>query len=1035
MIQPLLLIRLSLAVLLSANVLLAQNPVEIQFQIDPVLVQTGTEISFTVLTVPQVLSLTWEYQGGIAIGLWTGGTAVVNTVPQFQGRVTITATQLRIGSAELRDAGNYTAIVVPVATTGMTSNSRSIQLRVFDPVAGVSLIVPTIAVEGRNVSLSCTWTAGTETTVQWGKGGAPITPDSRITISGGSLVIDPARRDDAGEYSCTVSNPVSGQTARQSLTIFYGPDTPVVTKDSPKECVGGGDVLVGQTVRLTCTSDSLPPALFSWQRDGQTVTSGQLGDGVLTIQTFSTNESGRYVCTARNSITGGTSAQGTDLAIVGTCLDGGEVAGIVIGSVLLIIIIVLLILLIVFLLRRRRRERSEQRNTAVVQKTNADPIPIPPDPRPNGARELGQGPHPPLHYTQTRNPDHIHTAVPTDRGIPQTLPLNNLLFSDTHQRNNHTHANGLQHSAIQNTNSYLHNGIDNLAFTHNDVHNTNTLPNTQQHKSNIFIQQSAAQDGTQPPVVQVSLNTSPQTAQHNNNAQMPTIHVNLNSYPTNGQQTQQDGFFSPANTANVNASHAQQNLSYTGQLNPRMPSGQLYPSDPQLNGHIDAAPRAEPGLIPTGYTHLNRNTISQRNADTQTYQEDTGHRRRTDRNPDRHDATPSSSRRQMPWDRLRGTPSYPHGTHQRGRLSPEYPSETDYTTHPPLRDAREPNRLQPPPQSQNLLRSRHEAPSADRLSRSADLRSPNTQSLTQLEAAHNTHRSPHIQRESAQRDIRGLPRSQNSPRQEATHSNNPQALPLLSQQASAGPSAVSQAPTMQQRLTVAQGADTRVLADPNHLPQAHMAHQHRAAPIQTPPQGLDTQPQPVIPGANQRSQGGTAPVPYHSAQLNPSNLTQDALKTHTARSQVFPNRNQQTQAALQHRGPEARAPAAVAQHPPPPPPVIPLSQFQTLPKTRDQHKSPTRGPQPSRPPAQQRRTATMADNRHHHPGHGHVHATGHRHARAQAHPHGHGHAAHFTSPRQNATNLTLCWELCSHRSESLLSSDAIGFLYEHTNFC
>lgn len=95
-----------------------------------------------------------------------------------------------------------------------------------------------------------------------------------------------------------------------------GPDTPVLTKDTPKDCVGGGDA-IGQTVRLTCLSDSLPPALFSWQRDGQPVVSNQPDSGVLLVQTFSTNDSGRFVCVARNGITGNTSEQGTDLAIVG----------------------------------------------------------------------------------------------------------------------------------------------------------------------------------------------------------------------------------------------------------------------------------------------------------------------------------------------------------------------------------------------------------------------------------------------------------------------------------------------------------------------------------------------------------------------------------------------------------------------------------------------------------------------------------------------------------------------------------------------
>lgn len=118
------------SVLLSATVL-AQGPVQINFQSNPVLVQTGTEIVFTVLTVPDVFSVTWQYQGGVTLGLWTAGVGQVNPVSQFQGRVTIAKTQLKIGGAQLRDAGNYTVAVDPSATTGLTANSKSVQLKVF----------------------------------------------------------------------------------------------------------------------------------------------------------------------------------------------------------------------------------------------------------------------------------------------------------------------------------------------------------------------------------------------------------------------------------------------------------------------------------------------------------------------------------------------------------------------------------------------------------------------------------------------------------------------------------------------------------------------------------------------------------------------------------------------------------------------------------------------------------------------------------------------------------------------------------------
>lgn len=95
-------------------------------------------------------------------------------------------------------------------------------LFLVDAVSGVSLQIPTVAIETGNVSLRCTWTAGTETSVLWGKDGATISSstDSRITISGGTLLINPARRGDAGEYTCTVSNLVSAQTATESLTVY-----------------------------------------------------------------------------------------------------------------------------------------------------------------------------------------------------------------------------------------------------------------------------------------------------------------------------------------------------------------------------------------------------------------------------------------------------------------------------------------------------------------------------------------------------------------------------------------------------------------------------------------------------------------------------------------------------------------------------------------------------------------------------------------------------------------------------------------------
>ncbi|XP_043972027.1 uncharacterized protein si:dkeyp-97a10.3 isoform X1 [Gambusia affinis] len=982
---------LSLAVLISAKVL-AQNPVPINFVPALVQVQTGSEIVFTVKVDAAVFSMSWSYQNGATLALWTQSSISDNGVPQFQGRLTISATQLRIRAAQLNDAGFYTVDVAPTPSTNLVKNTQSVELRVFDPVGGVSLTVPSVAVEEKNVSLSCTWISGTEVTAQWTKDGTAITPDSRITISGGFLVINPTRRDDAGQYSCTASNNVSAQTSTKSLTVYYGPDTPVLTVDSPKKCVGGGDVLVGQVVRLTCTSTSLPSATFSWERDGRPISSGAPDTGVLSLQTFSTNESGRYVCTATNGITRGTSTQSYNLAVVDVCFDGGEVAGIVIGGFLGLLIIVLLILFLVVLVRRRR-EQEQWRNVVFAPKTDPIQRPLPPDPQTNGVWNLDQGLQPPLHQTnrQASQPERLITNNLETQASPQERTLNRQRNFDVQQNNSRTRTNQLP----QNLTSYPNDSFDNPAFTHMDSQNVNTAPNMQQQQNpNVLIQAIPGQGSNQPPAVQVSLNAPPNSNNLSNNAHIPTINVNLNSYPGNGQQAPQESSSPPHNQDLNGVPQTQNNFRDTSRLNAAT-QGRSYPSNHRLNGHVNPNFQDEAGLIPTGYTHFNNNMTSQPNENTETFQQEPEPRRRPDRESRQHESTPRSRQRRFPWDFLRGTPAYPSGMPQRAQTQPEADSDysAEYTVHPPIREGRTLNRLLPQSQADTRRRTppRRDPPSEDSQTQTyhAADHPPNANNVTLPERSHHTQRNPRADRERSQRDIRG---SQTALRQETIHSNNPQASPLMSQQATVGHAAVSREPTAQQGVTTPQGIDTRALADPNHLQQPHTAQQNIVAPAQT----RRGQTQPVMHGAIQPRQGGADPFPVPPAQHNPSNLTQTAVRAHTERAQVLKNRREQTPEALIHSGTvQTQTPAAGGQQPPPAPPPIPLAQFQALPKTHTQHKSPTRVPQPLRQnmPATQRQhgaphhTTMMPRNHHHHPGH--VQAGAHRHGHVHAHNHRH----------------------------------------------
>lgn len=598
---------------------------------------------------------------------------------------------------------------------------------------------------------------------------------------------------------------------------------------------------------------------------------------------------------------------------------------------------------------------------------------------------MGQDPQPPHLNTHERNPVQSYTSPQQDHSNPQAL-RSGQLNTNTHRQINQTQTNGFLNSSIANNNSSPHNGIDNPVFTQADNQNINT--HLQQQNPNIPIQAGPAQGSAQLPAVHVSLNTPLQTAQQNDSAQMPTIHVNLNSFSANGHQTQPESSFPFHSTYNQNVSQAQQNLNHTGLSNPRMQNGLSYHRDDRFNGPLEAG---QPGLIATGYTHSG--TTLQRNANTQTYLPQPDPHRTSDRISSRQNTPASLSPRQMPWDRLRGTPAYPSGTVRLGQMSIEnFSNATDYTTHPPIREERNRSLSQSETAPRSRAPARYAALSTKRQTRSrlADL-IPNTRSAAETEATDHTHRSP-----PTQQGIRALISSLIASRHESTQSNSPQAGPRSSQQVPAGHSAVSEGHMSQQGRSAPQADDTRALADPNHLQQMHIAPQRRAAPSQNPVQGHGTQTQPAANHGKQPRQEGTTPGPTSGSQANPSNLTQAALQAHSHRTQTFQNRRQQTQAALLHRNLQTQVPDPVpaVQHPPIPPPVIPLAQFQSLPKKHIHHRSAARGPQPPRAPV----NVPVAQRHNVHQRH--VTVPGQMPDGAHRHAHTHRPAAHTTHPRQ-----------------------------------
>ncbi|XP_060717430.1 uncharacterized protein si:dkeyp-97a10.3 [Tachysurus vachellii] len=846
-----------------------QDPVPIQFQSSPVLAATGTNAVFTVQTISNIYSITWLTPGGGTLGQWINNQAVLNSIAQYQGRVSITATQLTISNTQLNDAGNYMVTVTPSGSTGLSTNSRSVTLSVFVAVGDVSLFVPSVTIEGGNASLTCSWTSGTNTSVTWGKGSTNLPSDPRFFINAGSLVISPVNRNDAGQYTCTVSNPVSSRTATASLTVYYGPDTPQVTRTS-SGCVGGGDATIGQTVQLTCISVSLPPALLSWKFNGLPLTVSQANGGTLNLQVFSTNQSGQYTCIASNSITTQTSQQQISLNVVATCLSVGAVAGIVVAC---FVALVLIIVAIILILRQRNvdqrlRTVTEQRKENLNNRQTVLPAPQ------NGHDNpgfLGQGdqPDPPLHYNRISRPKYQQTT--NQHNINNDLPIQNRTPNTSAvQPNGNLNTGVISNDANLNSNALLHNGQWNGS---SNQHNR-SVQQVGQQNPNILIQTGHAEPG--PHTVLINLNTLPQhqnattqphTVQVSLSAPQPSSGPNQNNMQYNDQQSnavqQEPATTSHSNLHHVSGSHSNPQTRMDNILNTAQPAN----NSTLRNGQ----PRNQ---RITNQTRSRQNTDDTFNYSAQT-QTQLGRMLSVDYSDD--DTHP----RQMPWDRIHGTPQYPnpqmdsYESQNSTRQNSSLHSESEHTALD-VRSWRSPVNEQ--------------VRSVSRASRRNFLRQ-----LAHTTAQRRSRADRNMLRRVTQSNVINPPRAEH---QSWTAPQN-----IASQRHGMNSMDVT-APVSQQQT---------VQIQPNQ--PTHLISQA---------------------GPDQRQAG-----PLNAAIPNSVRLTQAALQQHTVQApNPFVNRIHQTQSALQHPGTQSAPPQTVparqikraGQAAPEPPPVLRPAEFKMLPR-------------------------------------------------------------------------------------------------------
>ncbi|ETE60133.1 Hemicentin-1, partial [Ophiophagus hannah] len=199
---------------------------------------------------------------------------------------------LHIAFVQPTDTGHYTCNATNVAG----SSSSSIELTVLVPPKIHAAENHYTVVENSQAVLSCVADGMPAPSVTWRKGDASLLVKHRSEPYE-DFIIENAKLEDSGSYTCIASNVAGEDTHTVSLTVYVLP----AFTELP------GDVALnkGEQLQLTCKATGVPVPNIRWTFNNNIIPAqydGVNGLSKLVIERVSKEDSGTYVCMAENLV-------------------------------------------------------------------------------------------------------------------------------------------------------------------------------------------------------------------------------------------------------------------------------------------------------------------------------------------------------------------------------------------------------------------------------------------------------------------------------------------------------------------------------------------------------------------------------------------------------------------------------------------------------------------------------------------------------------------------------------------------------------